>query len=111
MMYTCPRGLAEVVAHPGWWTAGYAASQVLVDKIGQVSSLVRAIGTLAEEEARADAAAWFDAYLNGFYRSLKASRGGDELGGRLQAAESAMVLVRALRAGTAPPRPASVLCR
>jgi hypothetical protein len=40
--------------------------------------------------------AWFDAYLNAFYRSLKAWRRGNELGARLQAAESAMHVVRVL---------------
>ncbi len=96
LMYTCPRRLAELAAQPGWWTAGYATAQVLLDKTGQIAPLLAAMRTLPDDRARADAAAWFDAYLNAFYRSLKAWRRGDELGGRLQAAESAMHLVRTL---------------
>lgn len=96
LMYTCPRRLTELAARPGWWTAGYATAQVLLDKTGQLAPLLATLRMLPDDRARADAAAWFDAYLNAFYRSLKAWRRGDELGGRLQAAESAMHLVRTL---------------
>jgi hypothetical protein len=48
------------------------------------------------EAARVDVRAWFDAYLNAFYRSLKASRRGDELGARLHASSSLACLVQAL---------------
>jgi Domain of unknown function (DUF4037) len=96
LTYTCPRRLVELAANPSWRTAGYAYSTVVLDKTGQVADLVRAIATRPEEAARADVAGWFDSYLNAFYRSLKAWRRGDELGGRLQAAESVTALVRTL---------------
>jgi hypothetical protein len=38
----------------------------------------------------------YDSYLNSFVRSLKAWRRGDDLGGRLHAAESALYLVKTL---------------
>ncbi len=51
---------------------------------------------MPEERARADVLGCFDAYINAFYRSLKAWRRGNQLGGRLQAAASAMHLVQVL---------------
>jgi hypothetical protein len=96
VMYACPGRLAETAATPGWWTAGYADARVLLDKTGQVAEALAAIRVRPAEPARADVAAWFDAYLNAFYRSMKAWRRGDELGGRLQAAESAIALIRTL---------------
>jgi hypothetical protein len=96
VMYACPRRLAETAAASGWWTAGYADARVLLDKTGQVAEALAAIRARPAEQARADVAGWFDAYLNAFYRSMKAWRRGDELGGRLQAAESAIALIRTL---------------
>ena len=51
--------------------------------------------------ARANLDELYDAYLNCFFRSLKAWRRGDELGGRMQAAESCLYLVRLLFAAGA----------
>jgi len=96
LSYTCLRELDRLAANPGWWTPGYATTRVLLDKTGAVTRALEAIVSFLPEKARADAAAWFDAYLNGFYRSLKAWRRGNELGARLEAAESMMHLVRAL---------------
>lgn len=96
LSYSCPRELARVALEPGWWSAGYAGSRLLLDKTGAIEPLIRAIAALPEEKAAADAGGWFDAYLNAFYRSLKAWRRGDELGARLQAAESMMHLVKTL---------------
>jgi hypothetical protein len=94
--YTCCRVLAQIAADASWPVLGYATAQVLYDKTGRVTEVVRAMGTLSEERAQTDVLTWFDAYLNAFYRSLKAWRRGNELGGRLQAAESVMHLVRVL---------------
>jgi hypothetical protein len=94
--YTCCRVLAQIAAEASWPVAGYTTAQVLYDKTGHVTEVVRAMGTIPEERAHADVLGWFDAYLNAFYRSLKAWRRGNELGGRLQAAESVMHLVRVL---------------
>ena len=93
---TSPSRLAELAAKPSWRTYGYVASKVLLDKTGAVAEALRVIATMPEEQARLDAAAWFDAYLNAFYRAMKASRRGNELGARLQAANSVEYLVKAL---------------
>jgi len=94
--YTCCRVLEQIAADASWPLSGYTTAQVLCDKTGRVGEVVRAMGTMSEEQAHADVLGWFDAYINAFYRSLKAWRRGNELGGRLQAAESAMHLVRVL---------------
>src|SRR2546423_2715309 len=96
LIYTCPANLARLAAEPSWQTFGYATARVLLDRTGELARALDLIATMPEEKARADAPAWFGAYLNAFYRSLKAWHRGDELGARLQAAESAMHLVRAL---------------
>jgi hypothetical protein len=94
--YTSCAKLAQIAAEASWPVGGYLTAQVLYDKTGRVTELVQAIGTLSEEQAQRDVLGWFDAYINAFYRSLKAWRRKNELGGRLQAAESVMHLVRVL---------------
>lgn len=93
--YTCPSRLADS-ATPGWVIQGLATAQVLVDKSGEVGRALAALVTVPEDQAREDVAQLFDGYLNGFYRSLKAARRGNELGARLQAAESLVYLIRML---------------
>jgi hypothetical protein len=94
--YTTVQELNQATEEPGWWTPGQATARVLLDKTGEITSALQAIATMPEDKAQADAAGWFDAYLNAFYRSMKAWRRGNELGARLLAAESAMHLVRTL---------------
>jgi Domain of unknown function (DUF4037) len=94
--YTCLRELARIAARASWELPGYATAHVLYDRTGQVAQAIQAMVTMPEERARADVLGWFDAYLNAFYRSLKAWRRGNQLGGQLQAAESALHLVRVL---------------
>ncbi len=93
--YTCLRQLADPTT-PDWVIQGLATAQILLDKSGAVASAVSGLVMLPEERAQADVAWTFDGYLNGFYRSMKAIRRGNELGGRLQSAESLIYLVRAL---------------
>lgn len=88
--------LAELAAKPGWRTYAYSASQVLLDKTGEVKRALDAITAMPEEQARLDVRAWCDAYLNAFYRAMKAARRGNELGARLHAAASVTYLVQAL---------------
>jgi hypothetical protein len=96
LLYTCPRLLRELAEKPGWWSSGYVTAQVLLDKTGEIAALVQAIAEMPAERARADAAERYDAYLNSFYRSLKAWRRDDTFGGRLHSAESALYLIRTL---------------
>jgi hypothetical protein len=96
LSYTCLRKLAEIAAETHWALPGYTTARVLYDKTGGLARVLQEMLTVPDERARADVLGWFDAYINAFYRSLKAWRRGNELGGRLQAAESAMHLVRVL---------------
>jgi hypothetical protein len=95
LLYTCPRRLREL-AVPGWWTPGFLTARVLLDKTGDLAPALLAITDMPADRARSEAATWYDAYLNSFYRSLKAWRRGDVLGARLHAAESAGHLLRTL---------------
>jgi hypothetical protein len=94
--YSCPSELSRVAANPGWWTHGYVTARILLDKTGDVSEAVRLITTMPADRAKADTRDQLEGYLNDFCRSVKAWHRGNELGGRLQAAESAMFLVRTL---------------
>lgn len=104
-VYASPSELREIAEHPGWYTAGFAEARVLLDKTGEVEELLEAIRTMPQERARVATAESFDAYLNSYYRSLKAWRRGDELAGRIEAAESVMHLVRTLFALELRPAP------
>jgi hypothetical protein len=96
LVFSCPANLAQIAREPGWWTPGYASARVLVDKTGEVERLLDVIAVIAPERAPGVAADAFDGYVNAFVRSVKAWRRGDELGARLQAAESVTYLVRTL---------------
>jgi hypothetical protein len=76
---------------PAW-----AEARVLYDRTGEAERVLAALGRMPEETARAEVTAWYDTYLNGLYRSLKAWRRGDTLGGRLEAAETADALLHLL---------------
>jgi hypothetical protein len=94
--YSCPRELAAVMERASWELPAYATTVVLVDCHGRLAPLLQAMATMPAERADAEVLAWFDGYLNAFYRSLKAWRRGNALGGQLQAAESVTQLVKVL---------------
>lgn len=96
VVYASPERLRLHAGSTDGYTGMYVTAQVVVDRDGEVAELVRAIGEEAGRLARADLDELYDAYLNCFVRSLKAWRRGDELGGRMQAAESCLYLVRLL---------------
>jgi hypothetical protein len=105
LSYVCPAVLAQMAAHPTWRNPDYATAVVLLDRTGDLPALVAAVTALPPDRAGRAAAASYDAYLNGYYRSVKAHRRGDELGARLQAAESVAYIVKtlfALRGRLAP---------
>lgn len=91
-----PERLRKLAGEPGWYTSLFLSARVLVDKTGEVAELVRGIVEAANEAAYADVPQAYDGYLNSWTRSLKAWRGGDELGGRLHAGQSSVYLVRTL---------------
>lgn len=88
--------LRELAAKPGWWTPGFVGAKVLFDKTGEMEAILHAMVSLPPDKARADTAGWLDAYLNSFYRGMKAARRGDLLGAHLHAAESMHHLLKAL---------------
>lgn len=96
LSYTCPRELVALAAQAGWQLPGYTTAVVLYDRSGCLAPLLQEMVTIPAERANADLLGWFDAYLNAFYRSLKAWRRGNVLGAQLQATESVMHLVRVL---------------
>lgn len=94
--YVSPAILRQLADRPSWRNPDYATAVLLLDRTGELPLLVQAVVSIPPGRADHDAAGWYDAYLNGYYRSVKASRRGNELGARLQAAESVAHLVKAL---------------
>ena len=78
------------------YTPMFVNADVVADTDGQVAALVEAIAVNAGARAWDELDELYDDYLNCFFRSLKAWRRGDELGGRMQAAHSCLSLVRLL---------------
>jgi hypothetical protein len=79
-----------------WMLPAYAEARVLFDRTGETTRLIDALRQMPVEQAQAAVAGWYDAYLNGLYRSLKAWRRGNELGARMEAAQTADYLLHVL---------------
>lgn len=88
--------IEEYVSTPDWYTPTYVSARILFDRTGEISALLARLAAEAGRISRERLAAAYDDYLNGFVRSMKAARRGDELGRRLHAAESASALTRTL---------------
>ncbi|HUQ21448.1 MAG TPA: nucleotidyltransferase domain-containing protein [Gaiellaceae bacterium] len=95
VFYSSPARLRELAEQPDWRVGMLVTGRVLVDS-GPLAALVETALRRAGEHARANLDEHYDAYLNCFVRSLKSWRRGDELGGRMQASESVLHLVRLL---------------
>jgi hypothetical protein len=78
------------------YTPMFVNAEIVADTDGRVAALVEGIVVNAGARASAELDEFYDDYLNCFFRSLKAWRRGDELGGRMQAAHSCLSLVRLL---------------
>jgi hypothetical protein len=94
--YASPGRLRLRAESTDGYTPMFVTAQVVADTDGEVAALGEAIVVNAGIRAWADLDALYDGYLNCFFRSLKAWRRGDELGGRMQAAHSCLCLVRLL---------------
>jgi hypothetical protein len=95
VFYSSPARLRRLADEPDWQVGMLVTGRVLVDR-GPLATLVDETLRRAGEHAHACLGEHYDGYLNCFVRSLKAWRRGDELGGRMQAGESALHLVRTL---------------
>src|SRR5687767_12525919 len=96
VLYQTPSRIETYVTEPGWYTPTYVTAQLLFDRTGEIRELLARIAANAGRIARERVPANYDDYLNCFVRSIKAARGGDELGTRLHAAASADALIRTL---------------
>ncbi|HEY3282195.1 MAG TPA: nucleotidyltransferase domain-containing protein [Armatimonadota bacterium] len=97
LVYSSLGDLRTLASSPDWRSPGFLGARPLLDRTdGELQGLLESIVHLSPEKAQADAPGWLDAYLNAFYRSLKALRRGNLLGGHLEAAESVPHLVRSL---------------
>ena len=69
-----------------WELPSFAEALVLYDRTGETRRLIDALRQMPVEQAQATIEYWYDAYLNGLYRSLKAWRRCNEFGARMEAA-------------------------
>jgi hypothetical protein len=79
---------AEIGSETEWNRYTFAHVTAVLDKTGEIQQLLDEKGVLPREAAHGIAAEALDAYINSYYRSAKNFRDGDELAGRLDAAES-----------------------
>ena len=92
ILYTSIRQLAKNADEPSWYTRALLSARVLLDKTGEVADVLTRVRTTAEARARAQIDESYDSYLNGFVRSLKAWKRGDELASVLPELERAIGL-------------------
>lgn len=79
-----------------WALPTYAEALVLYDRTGETTRLINTLSQMPADQAQAAAENWYGTYLNGMFRSLKAWRWGNELGGRTEAAQTADYLLHVL---------------
>ena len=94
--YASPEALRLRADATDGYTPMFVNAKVVADTDGEVAALVEAIVGNAGARAWGNLDELYDDYLNCFFRSLKAWRRGDELGGRMQAAHSCLCLTRLL---------------
>jgi hypothetical protein len=93
----CPRNM-QIGKVEDWMLPAFAECAILYDRTGETTHLIDGLGRMPADQAQAAVAKWYGAYLNGLYRSLKAWRRGNELGGRMEAAQTADYLLHVLYA-------------
>jgi hypothetical protein len=88
---------AAIGSESEWNRYNFAHVTVEFDKTGgEIQALVDEKGSLPADAARSIAAEALDGYINQYYRSVKSLRDGNELAGRLDAAESVPWFLRML---------------
>lgn len=93
----CPAGM-QIGKIEDWMLPAFAECIVLYDRTGEATRLVETLGRMPVGKAQQAIGHYYDAYLNGLYRSLKAWHRGLEFGGRMEAAETAHSLLHLLYA-------------
>lgn len=78
---------------PAWAFQMWSDARVIYDRTGETTAAIDALRRIPEPQASDTIAGLYDAYLNGLYRSLKSWRRGDDLGGRVGAADSVEILL------------------
>lgn len=79
-----------------WMLPAWAEARILYDRTGEIERIFAPLRRMPAERAQTAVAGWYDGYLNGFYRSLKCWRRGNPLGGRMEAAQTADILLNLL---------------
>lgn len=90
-----PSGL-QIENVESWALPTYAEARVLYDPTGETTRLINALSQMPADQAQTAVANWYGTYLNGMFRSLKSWRWGNELGGRMEAAQTADYLLNVL---------------
>jgi len=96
VLYQSPTRIAAYISTPDWYTATYLGAHLAFDRTGDIGTMLSRMRSEADRIAHDNVASAYDAYLNSFVRSMKSARGGDDLGRRLHAADSALALIRTL---------------
>jgi hypothetical protein len=105
LVYLSPQILADMAAVEGWWTYGLASAAVLLDKTGEVTTLIGRLGRLPAAEAKRIVLESYDEYLRFFVRAIRADAREDVIGCRLHTAEALIRLARLLFALERRPAP------
>jgi hypothetical protein len=79
-----------------WFLPTYAEARMLYDPMGEAARLIDALRRMPADQAQAAVTNWYGTYLNGMFRSLKSWRWGNELGGRMEAEQTADYLLNVL---------------
>jgi hypothetical protein len=95
MWNEAPSTLHFDIVHPDMRPT-WAEARILYDPTGETERIFVPFRRMTAEQARTTVAARYDDYLNGFFRSLKCWRRGNELGARMEAAQTADILVNLL---------------
>jgi hypothetical protein len=85
--------LAGLSRENHWGLNAFLTAKILFDKTGEIPGIIDKLIHLSSDDAKNKASYWLDAYLNGFYRSMKANRRRNELGALLEGAMSIKYLV------------------
>ncbi|KKI92144.1 hypothetical protein WQ54_11275 [Bacillus sp. SA1-12] len=79
-----------------WRANAFLTAQIIINKTTWLPTIIHEICTLSDQESEKQVSGWLEAYLNAFYRSMKAVRRNNELGALLQASSSVMYLINCL---------------